>query len=77
VIFQCQERDPPSRLGNARGIGVGMGLVANYNNIIEEMFQTVLRSRSRIFWSEPEPQRDAAPAPTAPAPTMVLHIVRN
>jgi hypothetical protein len=25
-------------------------------------------ARSRIFWSEPEPQRDAAPVPTAPAP---------
>jgi hypothetical protein len=30
-------------------------------------------ARNRIIWSEPEPRRDAvpAPAPTAPAPTIV------
>jgi hypothetical protein len=32
----------------------------------------VLWSRSRIIWSEPEPQLDAAPAPT-----MVFIMVRN
>jgi hypothetical protein len=43
----------------------------NLNYVTQEIkityFQPVLRSRSRIYWSEPEPYRDAAPAPTAPA----------
>jgi hypothetical protein len=36
-------------------------------------------ARSRIIWSEPEPEpyRDAALAPTATDPTMVLNMVRN
>jgi hypothetical protein len=44
----------------------------NFFGVCVCALKPVLRSRSRLFWSEPEPQRDAAPAPT-----VVFIMVRN